>query len=112
MFQRLRYFCRAAALTALVCAAVPAVGADFPERPVKLVVPLAPGGGGDLIARLVAGKLQPILGQTVIVENRAGGATTIGTDLVAKSPPDGYALVLATSSHLINSSIIRCPSIP
>lgn len=85
---------------------------SFPERPIKLIVPLAPGGGGDIVARMLAGKLQPLLGQPVTVENRAGGATVIGTDVVAKAPPDGYTLVLATSSHAINGTLIRLPFDP
>jgi tripartite-type tricarboxylate transporter receptor subunit TctC len=102
----------AGAVLAAAMALAPAAHAEFPDRPIKLIVPLAPGGGGDLIARLVAAKLQPLLGQTVVVENRAGGATTIGTEIVAKSAPDGYTLVLATSSHVINSSLIKVPFDP
>lgn len=86
--------------------------AAFPDRLIKLIVPLAPGGGGDIVARLIAAKLQPILGQTVIVDNRPGGATVIGTDVVAKSAPDGYTLVMATSSHVINGSLIKLPFNP
>lgn len=82
---------------------------SFPDRPIKLIVPLAPGGGGDIVARFTAAKLLPALGQPMVVENRAGGATTIGTDLVAKAPADGYTLVLATSSHVINGSMIKLP---
>jgi tripartite-type tricarboxylate transporter receptor subunit TctC len=101
----------AAAITALSFSRVFAQS-TFPDRLIKLVVPLAPGGGGDIVARLIAAKLQAVLGQTVIVDNRAGGATVIGTDLVAKSPPDGYTLVLATSSHVINGSLIKLPFDP
>jgi tripartite-type tricarboxylate transporter receptor subunit TctC len=106
-------FWKALAAVAICASVLPgARAASFPDRPIKLVVPLAPGGGGDIIARLVAAKLTPILGQSVVVENRAGGATIIGTEYVAKSPPDGYTLVLATSSHLINSSVIKVPFDP
>lgn len=84
----------------------------FPDKPIKLIVPLAPGGGGDIVGRLMASKLSPLLGQPVVVENRAGGATVVGTDLVAKAPPDGHTLVLATSSHVINGSLIKLPFDP
>jgi tripartite-type tricarboxylate transporter receptor subunit TctC len=101
-------------VAAFSAAALPAAHAQsgFPERPIKLIVPLAPGGGGDIVARLIAAKIGPVLGQTVVVENRAGGATVIGTDLVAKAAPDGYTLVLATSSHAINGSLIKLPFDP
>ena len=62
----------------------------YPIRPIRLIAPFAPGGGTDLVSRLVAQKLTESFGQTVIVDNRPGGNTMIGTDLVAKSPPDGY----------------------
>lgn len=78
--------------------------------PIRIVVPLATGGGGDIVGRMIAGKLQEILGQPVTVENKPGGGTTIGTDLVAKSAGDGRNLVLATSSHVVNPSIL--PRLP
>ena len=76
----------------------------FPDRPVKLVVPFAPGGGTDLIAHLGAGMSQA-LGQPVIVDNKPGAGTIIGTDAVAKSAPDGYTLVMATFAHAVNPSL-------
>jgi tripartite-type tricarboxylate transporter receptor subunit TctC len=84
----------------------------YPAKPIRLVVPLAPGGGGDLVARLLAQKIAEPLGQTVVVENRPGGSTIIGTELVARSPPDGYTLVMATSSHGINPSLYKLPFDP
>jgi tripartite-type tricarboxylate transporter receptor subunit TctC len=89
-----------------------ALAQSYPDRPIRLIVPLAPGGGGDIIGRLLATRLMPLLGQSVVVENRAGGATVIGTDLVARGTPDGYILVLATSSHVINGSMIKLPFDP
>ena len=69
--------------------------ADFPDKPIKLVVPQAPGSATDLLARLVATEIGPILGQTIVIENKPGAAFTIGLDLVAKSAPDGYTLGMA-----------------
>ena len=85
---------------------------SYPSRVIRLVVPLAPGGGGDLVARLLAQKITEPLGQPVIVENRPGGSTIIGTELVARAQPDGYTLVMATSSHGINPSFYKLPFDP
>jgi len=81
---------------------VPAVAAaqSYPARPVRLIVPFAPGGANDLVSRLVGQKLAAGLGQPVVIENRAGAGGTIGLDACAKSPPDGYTLVMAPASAL------------
>lgn len=89
--------------------AVPAQAA-FPDRTVKLIVPFAPGGGTDSITRSLATGMAQALGQSVIVENRPGAGTIIGSDLVAKSPPDGYTLVMATFAHAVNPSLM--PRLP
>jgi len=72
--------------------------ADYPRKPVRLIVPSAPGGGTDLVARMIAQKAGEAWGQSVIVENNSGGGTTIGTNLVARSAPDGYTLLMTTAN--------------
>ena len=89
----------AAILLAIICSvAGSATAQTYPAKPVRLVLPFPPGGGTDVVGRLVAQKLGQALSQQVIVDNRAGAGGRIGTDLVAKAPPDGYTLLLATSS--------------
>lgn len=94
-----------AALLALASAGtgVLAQAQAFPTRPVRLIVPYGPGGATDILGRMIAQRMSDALGQTVIVENKAGASGSIGTDLVAKSPPDGYTLIMATiGSQAIN----------
>src|SRR5437667_9983858 len=73
---------------------------DFPSRPVRFVVPYAAGGSGDMLARLLSSKLAGIWGHQVVVDNRAGAGGLIGTELAARSEPDGYTLYLATDGPL------------
>src|SRR4051794_11797799 len=77
----------------------------FPMKPVRIVVPLAPGGSTDVLARLVASKLAEVWGQQVIVDNRGGAGTMIGTEIVARSPADGYTLLMVTSAFAVNFSL-------
>jgi len=84
----------------------------YPNRAIRLVVPFPPGGGTNIIARLIGQKLAENVGQQVIVDNRPGGNTLIGTDTVAKSAPDGYSLLIAGSSHVINSNLLHTPYDP
>jgi tripartite-type tricarboxylate transporter receptor subunit TctC len=80
---------------------VAAQQADWPSRPVRMIVPYAPGGGADIVGRILGQCLSQGLGQPIIVENRAGAGGTIGTDAAAKSPPDGYTIVLHTLSSIV-----------
>ncbi len=82
-----------------------AFGQDWPTKPVKIVVPFAPGGTTDVVARMVGQKLGEIWGQAVVVENRAGAGGNVGAEVVAKSPADGYTLLMASGSITINPNI-------
>jgi tripartite-type tricarboxylate transporter receptor subunit TctC len=84
--------------------------AAYPEKPIRLVVPFAPGGGTDLIARTLSQGMAQVLGQAVVIDNKPGAGTIIGTDLVAKSAPDGYTVVIASFAHAVNPSLI--PKLP
>jgi tripartite-type tricarboxylate transporter receptor subunit TctC len=96
----------AAALLASALGASPAAFAQaWPAKPVKIVVPFAPGGTTDVVARLIGQKLGELWGQPVVVENRAGAGGNLGADQVAKSPADGYTLLMASGSITINPSI-------
>jgi len=83
--------------------------ASFPSRVVKIVVAFAPGGGSDLIARLLASKLGEKLGQPVIVDNKPGAGGNLGADYVLKQPADGYTLLLAAASYTVNPSVYKQP---
>lgn len=86
------------AVSSIVLAAG-AVAAPYPEKPIRLIVPFAPGGTVNLIGRVLAQRLSESLGQQVVVDNRPGAGGTVGADIVAKAPADGYTLLLASSSH-------------
>jgi tripartite-type tricarboxylate transporter receptor subunit TctC len=102
-------------LVGLLCAALPIIAglapqharaqAAYPERPVRLIVPYAPGGSADIAARLVADEWAKALGQALVIENRAGAGGNIGVDFVAKAPADGYTIGLQTVSLAINPAI-------
>ena len=102
-----------AATAALSFALVPAVfaqrvasdPASWPNRPVRAIVPYAPGGGTDIMARALAQKLSALWNQQVVVDNRGGGSTIVGTDLAAKSPRDGYTLLITSTSFVINPTV-------
>ncbi len=80
---------------------------SFPNRPIRLVVPLAPGGSNDTLARMISNKLAERLGQAVVVDNRPGGDSQIGSAIVARATPDGHTLLMIGAGHAINPSIRR-----
>ena len=97
---------RRLALLMLACVAPWVQAQDYPSRPVRIIVPFAPGGSADVFGRFIAQKLQDSLGQGFVVDNRPGGGSVIGTDAVAKSAPDGYTLLLMSNTHTVNESLI------
>jgi tripartite-type tricarboxylate transporter receptor subunit TctC len=78
---------------------------DYPSRAIRVVVPYAPGGGTDIFARLLGAKMQEPLGQTIVVDNRAGAGSNIGTEVVVKSPPDGHTVLLTTAASAVNVTL-------
>ena len=95
----------ACVLAALFAPSVMAQAQAWPSRPVKLIVPFPPGGPADVMGRIYADKLTGALGQPVVVENRAGAAGNVGSEVTARAAPDGYTLLLVASSHVINSGL-------
>lgn len=87
--------------------ALPAFADTWPSKPIKLVVPYPPGGSTDVTARVIADGLRPLLGQTVVIDNRPGAGGNIGAEAVAKSAPDGYTFLMATSTHVTNMSLYK-----
>ncbi len=78
---------------------------NYPDKPVRLIVPIGAGGSSDVLARTVAQKLSESLGQSVVVDNRPGASSIIGHDIAAKSPPDGYTILLVSTSFVVNPSL-------
>jgi tripartite-type tricarboxylate transporter receptor subunit TctC len=105
---------RSLALGAAVLAAPAAISSSWaqswPQRPVRLIVPYAPGGGTDVFARALAEGLRPLLGQPVLVENRAGASGIVGSEVVARADPDGQVFLVDTGSHSLNPYVM--PSLP
>src|SRR5689334_13279881 len=95
----------------IICAATLAVmaqsalAAGYPERPVRVIVPYAAGGSSDIIARLYGQRLSETLGQNFVVDDRPGAGGVVGTEILAKSPPDGYTLILQDMPHTINPAV-------
>ena len=91
---------------ALHSVAIAAEPLPYPSKPIRLVVPFAPAGSADALARTIQPALSEALGQTLVIDNRPGASSTIGTDMTAKAAPDGYTLVLITTTHTVNPSLI------
>jgi tripartite-type tricarboxylate transporter receptor subunit TctC len=87
----------------------PAWSQDYPNKPIRLIVPLAPGGGVDILARGIASRLTETIKQPVVIDNRAGAGGSIGAEITARAAPDGYTLTMASTSHLIYSLMYKAP---
>jgi len=94
-------------VAAALVASVTAVAQPYPARPVRVIVPLAPGGGSDYTARFIGARLSERLGQPVVVDNRPAASGIVGTDLVAKAAPDGYTLLLVFSTHAQSAQLFK-----
>src|SRR2546425_654883 len=94
-----------AILLALSCAS--AYAQPYPTKPVRLIVPFAPGGSNDIMARLIGQKFGEAFGQQFVVDNRAGASGIVGTDIAAKAPPDGYTVLMMSLTFAVNPSLFR-----
>lgn len=104
--MKVAWFSALAVAAALVVASGPGL-AEYPERPIRLLIPFPPGGGTDIIARVVAQKASERLGQQVVVENRAGASGVIASELTARAAADGYTLLMTTTNHSSNPALIK-----
>ena len=108
MLHRLNGSAAVLALLAMFAeSAVAQSGVQYPTKPIRIIVPFAPGGGTDLTARLVGQRMAERVGQPVIIDNRPGAGTMLGTELTMRSAPDGYTLMIASASHAINPTLYR-----
>jgi tripartite-type tricarboxylate transporter receptor subunit TctC len=96
---------RLAAALALALSAAGAQAQDYPNRSIRMIVPYPPGGGTDVVARILNEKLAPELGQPIVIDNKGGAGGSVGTELAAKATPDGYTILLTLSSHTINPKL-------
>ena len=105
----LQFPARYAIALTLACSAAAATAAEqgaYPTKPIRFIVPFAPGGSADALARTIQPALSEGLGQTLVIDNRPGASSTIGTDMAAKAVPDGYTLLMVTTTHTVNPSLI------
>lgn len=104
------FCCLALLAPGLVCGVAGAAEQRYPSKPIRFIIPTAPGGGSDLVARMLGQKFTAVWGQQVVLDHRPGAGMTIGIDLAAKAAPDGYTLVLVNPSHAINATLM--PKLP
>jgi tripartite-type tricarboxylate transporter receptor subunit TctC len=107
--MRIALRCAIAATALLATVGTAHAQQKYPVRPIRLVVPFAPGGGTDIMARSLAQKLSEAFGQTVVVDNRAGGGGTVGTETVVRANPDGYTMIIVSGSFAANAAVYKLP---
>lgn len=105
--KRARLGAAAMLFGALACSSGPTLAQDYPSRPIRFIVPFAPGGGLDITARLVAPGLSEALGKPVVVDNRPGAGGAVGIGIAAKSTPDGHIMVMVSASHVIQAILLK-----
>ncbi|MBY0269443.1 MAG: tripartite tricarboxylate transporter substrate binding protein [Burkholderiales bacterium] len=96
-----------AAVAGALALAAPVQAQNYPVRTIRMVIPFAPGGNTDIIGRVFVPKMAEIIGQQIIIDNRGGAGSVIGTEIVMRAPPDGYTLLLASAAHTINPAMIK-----
>lgn len=96
-----------AAVAGALALTIPAHAQNYPARTIRMVIPFAPGGNTDIIGRVFVPKMAEIIGQQIIIDNRGGAGSVIGTEIVMRAPPDGYTLLLASAAHTINPAMIK-----
>jgi tripartite-type tricarboxylate transporter receptor subunit TctC len=97
----------AAAPLAWALLAAPAAAQQYPAKTVRMIVPFAPGGNTDIIARIVAPRMSEALGQQIVIDNRGGAGSIIGTEMAARAPADGYTLLMVSAAHVINPAMVK-----
>ena len=97
---------------ALLFSCAPLFAQDYPNRPIRMIIPFSPGGVADIVARLLGGKMNETVGQNVVMDNRAGAGGALAGDIVAKAKPDGYTLLLCSTSVLVINPLLSPASIP
>lgn len=102
----------ACAALAFALGTLPAAAQKYPNKPVRLLVPFAPGGGTDIVARIIAQKGSEAIGQTVVVDNRPGAGGTVGAEMAARATPDGYTLIMVSGSYGTNAALYKLPYDP
>ncbi len=108
----MQILCLMAVTTGIATTAAAAAGDNYPSKPIRLVVPFTPGGSNDLVGRVLSQKLFEVWGQPVIIDNRPGGGSTIGIDVVVRAPPDGYTLLTTSGGVAMNVSLYKLPFNP
>jgi len=98
---------RIAAAIALIAANCTAFAQNYPARTIRMVIPFAAGGNTDIIGRIFIPKMAEIIGQQIIIDNRGGAGSIIGTEAVMRAAPDGYTLLLASAAHTINPAMVK-----